>query len=357
MRKNGRHLAIVAVLVAIGTVITYYVLTAIYQLPLAASTEAGPIDRLFTGHFLFISFFFALIVVFMIYAIVVFRQKPGEDDVADQFHSNTVLEIVWTIIPLIIVISFGFWGWAVLNEVTAEEPDAMVIDVTGQRWFWTFEYPDYPDVGSVTEMVVPQNQPILLEMESIDVLHSFWVPEFRVKQDLLPGMMTSLRITPTEIGDYKVRCAEICGTLHSTMLADVRVVSQADFEAWVNEQAGAVANLSPVERGAQWSTQFGCVGCHSIDGSEMTGPTWQGVFGSQESLADGTTVTVDEAYLRESILQPSAKIVAGYAEGVMPAVYEDQFAAEEARLLDSAGVEIDIVADLIAYIQSLDGQQ
>ncbi len=357
MKKNGRHLAIVAVLVVIGTVITYYVLTAIYQLPLAASTEADQIDRLFNGHFLFISFFFALILVFMIYAIVVFRRKPDEDDMAEQFHSNTALEIIWTIVPLIIVISFGFWGWAVLNEVTAEEPDEMVVRVTGQRWFWTFEYPDYPDAGAADEMVLPVDRPVLLEMESTDVLHSFWVPEFRVKQDLVPGAMTSLRITPTDVGDYKVRCAEICGTLHSTMLADVRVVSQADFEAWLSERSGAVANLSPVERGAQWSTQYGCVGCHSVDGSEMTGPTWLGLFGSEESLADGTAVTVDEAYLRESILQPAAKIVAGYAEGVMPAVYEDQFATEEARLLESAGVEIDIAADLVSYIASLEDQQ
>jgi cytochrome c oxidase subunit 2 len=357
MRKNGRHLAIVAVLVVIGTVITYYVLTAIYQLPLAASTEADDIDRLFGGHFLFISFFFALIIVFMGYSIVAFRHKDDDEEPAAQFHSNTPLEIVWTIIPLIIVLAFGFWGWAVLNEVTAEEPDEMVVRVTGQRWSWSFEYPDYPDVGTVTEMVLPVDQPIRLEMMSTDVLHSFWVPEFRVKQDLVPGTVTELRITPTDTGNYATRCAEICGTLHSTMVADVTVVGQADFDAWVSDQAGAVTNLSPEERGAQWSSQFACAGCHSVDGSAMAGPTWLGIFGSQEELSDGSTVTIDEEYLLKSIYDPAAQIVAGYENIPMPANFEELFAAEEARLLESAGVEIDIAADLITYIQSLGSQE
>ena len=357
MRKNGRHLLIVAVLVVVGTLITYYLLTSIYQLPEAASAEADPIDQLFTGHFLFISFFFSLIVVFVLYSIVAFRRKPEDEEPAAQFHGNTPLEIIWTIIPLIIVIGFGIWGWDVLNKVTAEASEEMVVRVIGQRWSWSFEYPDEPDVGRVSEMVLPVNQPVLLEMESIDVLHSFWVPEFRVKQDLLPQTQTTLRITPTEEGVYKIRCAEICGTLHSSMLADVRVESQAEFDAWLSEQAGAVANLSPVERGAQWSAQFACAGCHSTDGSAMAGPTWLGIYGSEESLADGSSVTVDDQYLLQSILEPSAQIVAGFADGVMPATYEEQFATEEARLLESAGVEIDIAADLITYIQSLSDQQ
>jgi cytochrome c oxidase subunit 2 len=357
MRKNGRHLAIVAVLVVVGAVITYYLLTAIYQLPTAASAEAGPIDQLFTGHFLFISFFFSLIVVFVLYSIVVFRRKPEDEEPAAQFHGNTPLEIIWTVVPLIIVIGFGIWGWVVLNEVTAEEPDELVVRVTGRQWQWTFEYPEYGDVGTTTELVLPVDRPVLLEMVSEDVLHSFWVPEFRVKQDLIPQTITTLRITPTIIDEYKVRCAEICGFDHSGMLAGVSVRSQADFDSWLSEQAGAVANLSPEERGAKWSTQFACAGCHSTDGSTMAGPTWLNVHGSEESLADGSTVTVDDQYLLKSILDPAAQIVAGYENIPMPANFEEQFAAEQARLLESAGVEIDITADLIAYIESLSDQQ
>jgi cytochrome c oxidase subunit 2 len=357
MRKNGRHLAIVAVLVVIGTVITYYLLTAIYQLPTPASAEAGPIDELFGGHFLFISFFFALIVVFFLYAMFAFRRQPEDEEEPAQFHGNTPLEIAWTIIPLIIVIGFGIWGWNVLNEVTEEKPNEMIVSVIGQRWSWAFEYPDYPDVGRVTEMVLPVDQPILLEMESVDVLHSFWVPEFRVKQDLVPGAVTTLRITPTELGTYKTRCAEICGTLHSQMLADVRVISQTDFDDWVSEMSASVASLSPEERGAQWSNQFACASCHSIDGSVLVGPTWQGLVGREEVLSDGSVVIADEEYLRTSILNPAAQIVAGYENVAMPDNYAEQFAAEEARLLESSGVEIDITADLVNYIQTLSDQE
>jgi cytochrome c oxidase subunit 2 len=141
------------------------------------------------------------------------------------------------------------------------------------------------------------------------------------------------------------------------MLADVRVVSQAEFDAWLSAQAGAVANLSPEERGAQWSAQFACAGCHSVDGSTMAGPTWLGVYGSEETLTDGSTVIVDDQYLLKSIMEPSAQIVAGFADGVMPATYAEQFETEQVRLLESAGVEIDIAADLIAYIESLSDQE
>jgi cytochrome c oxidase subunit 2 len=357
MRKNGRHLAIVAVLVVVGSVITYYLLTAIYQLPTAASAEAGPIDQLFTGHFLFISFFFSLIVVFVLYSIVAFRAKPDDEEEPDQFHGNTPLEIAWTIIPLIIVIGFGIWGWIVLDEVTAESPDEMIVKVRGQQWSWSFEYPDYPEIGVSSRMVLPIDQPVQLQMESIDVLHSFWVPEFRVKQDLLPGAVTTLRITPNEIGQYKVRCAEICGTLHWSMQAEVLVVERPEFDAWVEEQSTSIATLSPAERGAQFSTQFGCAACHSIDGSVLVGPTWQGLFGHEATMADGTTLPVREQYLLESILNPSAKIVEGYADGVMPANFEEQFAAEQAKLLESTGAEIDIAADIIEYIKTLSDQE
>jgi cytochrome c oxidase subunit 2 len=141
------------------------------------------------------------------------------------------------------------------------------------------------------------------------------------------------------------------------MLADVRVVSQTEFDDWVSEMGASVANLSPEERGAQWSNQFACASCHSIDGSILVGPSWQGVFGSQEALSDGSTVTVDEEYLRTSILNPAAQIVAGYENVAMPVNYEEQFATEEARLLEQSGVEIDIAADLVAYIRSLGSQE
>jgi len=356
MKENGRHFAIVAGLMVVVGIAAYVLLDTIYQLPTAASAQAGPIDTLFRAHFIVIAVLFSLIVVFMGYSLFVFRRKPGEEDASGaQFHGHTGLEIAWTIVPLVAVISFGVWGAFTLNDVTSGSSDEMAVDVRGRQWSWVFSYPDYEDIGVVTELLLPVDKPVLLRMNSDDVLHSFWVPEFRVKQDLVPGKETYLRITPTKIGSYKVRCAEICGTDHANMRADIRVVSQSEFDAWVSDQVFSVADATALERGKRWSEVYGCGACHSIDGSQKTGPTWQGLFGREESLSDGTTVTVDEAYLRESIEDPAARIVAGFENVAMPNFIE-RFAADEAALLDDSGVAIDIVADLIAYIESLSEQ-
>jgi cytochrome c oxidase subunit 2 len=351
MKNNRRHLAIVSVLVVIGTVVTYYLLTAIYKLPTAASRQAGPIDTMFNAHFLAISVLFALIVVFILYSVVVFRRQPGDEEDGTHFHGNTALEIIWTIIPLVTVIAFGIWAAFVLREVTAEGPDELAVQVTGRQWSWAFSYPDYEEVGVTNELVLPIDRQVRLEMTSDDVIHSFWVPEFRVKQDLLPGQLVVLRVTPNLVGDYKLRCAEMCGFDHANMITNVRVVSQADFDQWVADQSVSIANLSPVERGEKWATDFGCVACHSTDGTEMAGPSWQGIFGSEVSLEDGSSVTVDEDYLRRSILMPGDQIVAGYQD-IMPKTFEQQFADKEAELADT-GVEVDILADLIEYISSV----
>jgi cytochrome c oxidase subunit 2 len=201
-------------------------------------------------------------------------------------------------------------------------------------------------------MVLPVNQPILLKMESRDVIHSFWVPEFRVKQDLLPGQINELRFTPTVEGEYVVRCAEICGFDHSSMVATVSVVGEAAFADWIAEQSVSLGNLSPAERGELWVSQFGCVGCHSTDGSVMAGPTWQDLLGRDELLEDGTTVTVDEAYIIKSILDPGIQIADGF-QNLMPATFEDQFTTKETEMLNEQGLEIDILSDLAAYLQSL----
>jgi len=352
MKNNGRHLAIVAVLVAIGTVITYYVLTAVYRLPVAASSQAGPIDNLFGFHFMAISFLFALIMVFLFYSFIAFRRKPDDEEEGPHVHSNTPLEIIWTIIPLVVVIALGIWATFILIDITEAQDGEMPVAVKGQQWAWTFSYPDYPDVGPSARLVLPVDKPVRLEMKSEDVLHSFWVPEFRVKQDLVPGQVTILRITPTKIGSYKVRCAEICGFDHTHMVAEVEIVSQADFDQWLVDQSSSIAQLSPEERGVKWATEFGCTACHSADGAEMAGPSWLGIFGKEESLTDGSTVTVDHAYISNSILDPGSQIVAGFENIAMITGFEERFAAREAELLEQ-GIEVEIIEDLIAYISSL----
>jgi cytochrome c oxidase subunit 2 len=292
-----------------------------------------------------------LILGFILYSVFAFRLKDGDEEDGAHFHSHTVLEVVWTIIPLIVVIVLGIWAAFILGVVTAEEPDEMAVEVAGRQWSWAFSYPDYPDIGVSQELVLPIDRPVRLEMKSDDVLHSFWVPEFRVKQDLLPGTVTILRITPTLIGEYKVRCAEICGLDHANMRSEVSVVSQGDFDSWVADRMVSIANLSPEERGQKWATDFGCTACHSIDGSELPGPTWQGVFGNEELLESGSSVTVDEEYIRNSIFHPADEIVSGF-QNIMPATFEDQFSAKQAELAET-GVEVDILAELVAFIHSV----
>ncbi len=244
-----------------------------------------------------------------------------------------------------------------LIDITRPKADEMSVDVTAQQWFWKFEYPEQEKLTSA-ELVLPVGKTIVLNMNSKDVIHNFWVVEFRVKQDIVPGRTTTLRITPVEEGEYKLRCAEICGLDHSQMLANVRVVSQADFDAWIAEKSAApkFADMTAEERGAYWHSAegFGCVSCHSLDGSVGAGPTWLGIYGREELLTDGSSVTVLEDYINESILMPNEKIVNGFQPNLMPQTYDDLFAEKQAEILANEGVDIDIIADLIAFMQTLE---
>lgn len=344
----GKHFAAVTGLVAVLSVAVYLLLRAIYQLPPAASAEAVGIDALFEAHFVLISFLFSLVVGFMLYSLVVFRRRPGDDSDGHHFHGHTGLEIVWTIIPLGLVIFFGVWGAQLLGDITEPKAEEIPVRVVGRQWSWFFEYPELDDLRS-NELVLPVDRPIHLLMESEDVIHSFWVPEFRVKQDLLPNQVRDLRFTPSEIGEYRLRCAEMCGAQHTNMLATVRVVSDADFETWSQEQsAGAdVVEMTPEERGEIWYTQFGCNSCHSLDGTQIVGPSWQNLYGAERELESGETVVADEEYLRAAILDPHAELVEGFT-AVMPDNFEEQFAQEEEQY---AG-EVDILQDLIAFIRA-----
>lgn len=354
-----KHFIIAGVLVIITTlVLNFFVFGPMFRLPVAASAESRPIDAMFAGHFWMISFLFALIMVFMLYAVVMFRRKPGDKTDGPHMHGNTTLEIIWTVVPTFVVIGFGIWGAVALRDLLQAKPGEMVIEVSSKQWEWSFAYPDQ-EVRS-TQLVLPVNQPILLEMTSEDVLHSFWVPEFRVKQDLVPGRITELRFTPTLPGEYKVRCAEICGLEHANMLADVRVVSDAEFAAWVEERSTRInfAELTPAERGAIWygpegDGGFGCNSCHTLDGSRLVGPSWLGALGSQRVFEDGTSAIADEDYIRRSILYPAEQVVQGYPNA-MPANYEGKFLEREAAVLAEDGIEIDIIADIIAFMQTLE---
>jgi len=277
-----------------------------------------------------------LIVVPLVYSVVVFRRKRGDTTDAEHIEGSNTLEVTWTVIPLFAVLIFAYLGSYTLAETRRVDPNAMEIKVKGIQWAWSFEYPD----GFVSkELHLPVNKQVVLRMTSSDVIHSFWVPEFRIKQDVVPGRLTEYRITPTRVGDYVVRCAELCGASHAYMESKVIVSTDADYMSWVKEQvaAAALAASTPEARGKQLAANNGCGGCHSIDGSKLPGPTWQGLFGSQVKLADGSSVVADEAYLAESIKNPAAKIVAGYENVVMP----------------NFGLTDDQIKDIVAYIGTL----
>lgn len=335
-----KHFLIVAVLVAIVTVLVIFGLGRIGLLPTLASEEGVPIDDLFQLQIMIIAFLFALIVVFMLYSVVVFRRKPGEEGDGAHIHGNTALEVVWTIGPLATVLFLAVFSARILGVVTAAEPDELVVDVTGSQFAWRFDYPEYGITSG--DLNLPVGRQVAFNITSVDVIHDFWVVEFRVKQDAVPGQVHTLRVTPTHVGKYVVRCAELCGTSHAYMLADVNVMEPADFEAWVAQQTAPASELSGAELGAQIAQVQGCIGCHSIDGSQVVGPTWLGLFGTEEALDNGTNVLVDEDYVRDSILEPAAKITKGF-QNVMPATYADALSEEE-------------IDALVEYIKSL-GQQ
>jgi cytochrome c oxidase subunit 2 len=337
-RTDMKHLVAAGILVLVITALLIVGLNNVQLLPTQASAQALPIDGLFHKEFMVIAFLFSLIVVFMVYSMVVFRRKRGDTTDGPHIEGNTRLEVLWTVAPLLTVLYFAYLGGQSLADTVRPDPQALEIKVVGQQWSWRFEYPDYGIVS--TDLMMPVKKQALLRLTSNDVIHSFWVPEFRVKQDALPGgsqFVRDLRITPTEIGEYKVRCAELCGQQHAYMLAPVKVVSQQDFDAWVAAQTAPAG--TPEERGAQLAQQYGCTACHSIDGSILVGPSWKGVFGHEVTLQDGSTITADEAYLRESILNPSAKIVQGFQD-IMPKNFGEQ-------LTDAQ------ISDLIAYIKTI----
>jgi cytochrome c oxidase subunit 2 len=321
------HIIIVSVLVIVSTFLFGTFVKVENLLPVQASAQGEIIDSVFGIHIWLIAFFFSLIVVFMLYSIVVFRRRKGEQGSGAYMTGNQNLEIIWTVVPLAIVLYLAVIGATTLADVERRDPEAMVVDVFASQWNWRFEYED----GTSSDvLVLPKGKQTLLRLQSADVIHSFFVPEFRVKQDVLPGgeaFMRELRITPTLEGDFKVRCAEICGQLHYSMLADVQVVSANEFDIWLSSQSAC--ELSAEECGQLAAQQFGCLACHTVDGSVVVGPSWQGIAGTEKTLEDGSTVIVDADYLFKSIIDPDAQVVAGYPASVMPQNFAEILSEEQ----------------------------
>jgi len=285
------------------------------HMPPANSTIAGEVDALFYFIFYTAIVLFVLVMAFTTYFIIKYRRR-GQRELTSGVAHNTKLEILWTVIPTILVIIVFVWGFKTYLRMNIAPSDALEIKATGQKWFWVFDYPN--GANSMNDLVVPAGKPVKLLMSSQDVIHSFFVPDFRVKMDVLPNRYTITWFEAINPGEYDIYCTEYCGKGHSEMLGKVKVLSEEDYEVWLASAAVEIPEgMSLDEAGAQLYTSKACATCHSIDGSPGVAPSFLGKFGSKEALVDGSEVLVDENYVRESILNPQAKIVQGY-QPVMP---------------------------------------
>ena len=329
-----KHAIGAALFVIVLAVFAWVVLDVNILLPVQASAQAIPIDNLFNLEFKLAAVLFGLIVGIMIYSIVFFRRRKGDESDGPHMTGNTPLEVFWTAIPFGLVIGLSLLGSQTLADTMRIDPRAVEIKVIGQQWSWRFEYPAYGLTSDV--LYVPLNRQVVFKITSVDVIHSFWVPEFRVKQDAVPGIERELRVTATKAGDYSLICAEVCGRSHAYMTAGVKVIPEDEFKAWA-VGASLVSN-DPVTRGQKLYTQY-CKSCHTIDGTRLVGPTFKGLYGKQEILEDDTTVTADDAYLVEAIREPGKQIVKGYSNIMSPTLAE--------------GLTDQQVQDLIEYIKTL----
>jgi len=284
-----------------------------FWMPERGSTAAPEVDWLFYFILAVAAFFFFLIVTLMtIFAIRYRRRRDVRPGTAPRSHLG--LELVWTVIPIVIVAVIFSIGFAGFMRMTGVPEDALEILVTGQKWVWLFTYPN----GHVDEELhVPVDEPVRLVMTSQDVIHSLYVPAFRLKRDVIPGRYTESWFRATEPGTYPVYCAEYCGTGHSDMSTGVVVHPPGEYEQWLEAAGDLLAQLSPAEAGERLFAKRGCNQCHSIDGSAGVGPSLLDVYGRNRPLRGGAVVEADENYLRQSILEPAASIVAGF-EAYMP---------------------------------------
>jgi cytochrome c oxidase subunit 2 len=315
------------------------------MIPLPGTDVAAQWDSLYSFIVWLSVFFFILIVGGMLYFIVKYRYQPGVK--SKYITGHHLLEAIWIVVPtLLLLVIFG-WGYSVYRSMTQAPPDAYEVRVIGKQWLWTFQY----DNGKTTvgEVFVPLNRPVKFIMTSEDVLHSFFIPNFRIKQDVVPGMYTSVWFMATVPGKHQVFCAEYCGTSHSEMLAKVVVLNEEQWEAWSeNKKLGVipeaseefaqtgntqevvpasdqvkspttslVKQISLVEQGKTIYRTKGCVACHSDDGTTKVGPSHKGLFGNKVELADGKFVIADENYIKNHIENPHSTTRKGFS-AVMP---------------------------------------
>jgi len=301
--------------------------------PVQASTYAEHVDVFFYMLATFNAVFTVGVTAVVIFLGTKYRQIPGSGRKSKTFHSMKI-ELLWTGIPLILAIGIFVWGATLYYEFATPPANTLDINVEGKQWMWKLQHPN--GTREVNELHIPKGRPVKLTMTSQDVIHDFFVPAFRVKQDVLPAVYSTLWFQATQVGEFPLFCAEYCGTQHSTMGGKVVVMEPSDYEQWV---AGGPA-LTPVKAGEALFQQMGCATCH-MSGDLSRGPNLGGVFGKEVKVKVGNdvqTVVANEEYIRESIMNPTAKVVEGYSP-LMP-TFANQLKDED-------------VLNLVAYIKSL----
>jgi cytochrome c oxidase subunit II len=304
--------------VAVGAALAI-VAVFIPWLPDAASEQADIIDNVYWVVTIICVVVFAVVAGVSAYAVYKFRAPPGDTDDGSPIHGHTGLEIVWTLIPTILVTGIAVYSGVALAQAEELPADHSVIEVTGEQFAWTFTYPDVEVEGgrplTTGELVVPIDQTIRFEITSKDVIHSFWVPEWRMKQDAVEGITTHTTVTPTQLGTFPVVCTELCGLGHALMRSRARVVSREDFDAWVREQQ-RLAREGGAVQGAELFAQQ-CGSCHVLADA--------GTEGEAGPNLDEALQGADAEFIMESIVNPSAEIAEGYQDGVMPANFGEMF--------------------------------
>lgn len=311
-----------------------------FWMPPQNSTFAADTDALFMFIYYVSIVFFVLVMGVSFYFVQIYR-RTGKPTFTTSFSHNVPLEFTWTIIPTVLVFVVFFWGFTGYINMNVPPKDALEIKVTAQKWFWVFDYPN--GSSSTDTLVIPEGRPVKLTMSSGDVLHSFYVPDFRIKMDVIPNRYTLTWFEANTEGISRFFCTEYCGAGapdttaaginndknatssdqikqkgHFNMQGIVRIVSSRQYEAWLESSMKVGEGMSLESYGEVLYNSKQCVTCHSVNGGAGTGPTWKGLYGNARQFADGTSAkAADDNYLRQSILEPQAKIVAGY-QGVMP---------------------------------------
>ena len=337
----------------VASIIGIAIVLNIHWFPTSADTAAHKIDTLYDVLLICSVPVFVLVMTVAIYSVVKFRAKPGDMSDGAPIHGNTRLEIIWVTIPFLMVTGLAIYGWVVLNDVEAKKPNERTINVVGQQFTWHFQYAKNGATadpgacggtgpGQVTSntLELADDQPVYFRICAKDVIHSFWVPEFRLKEDAVPGIDTHIRLTPNRIGNYTVVCAELCGLGHSTMRVPVHVVPKQQFDAWLARVAkGTSTATAPAGGGASTTsaagkalfTANGCNSCHTLADANATGtvgPNLNNLVANANKYGKQLGEN-PEQYVTQSIKDPGAFTVPGFPKGVMPATFGQSLTAQQ----------------------------